>query len=297
MTSRTTPYPAPEMYRTVPPVQVRRLFAFRADHPYRQVATNGTLWSYLACGRGEKALLFLPGAFLKADMWFNQILALEDDYRIIAPDAFALQGLFDIGAVCDALVRSLDAEDIEKATVIGISAGGGVAQVLLQAHPQRVEHVVFSHCGVLEHSPEGERQARRIIRLLRILPLFVVRRLVKRMTTGERPRASQWIAFHDAYLREAVPNVERSMFVGFLRSGLEARRAFTFDPQALESWPGSILILSSEDDALSRDAVGKLQERYPKARTELLPEGGHHAFLFFPDAYTTALTRFLNVAP
>jgi pimeloyl-ACP methyl ester carboxylesterase len=169
-----------------------------------------------------------------------------------------------------------------------------VAQVLLQAHPERVERVVFSHCGVLEHSAARETQARRLLWLVRILPLFVIRHVLKNMTTGETPSSSRSIAFHEAYFRETIPNVERSMFIRFMRSGLDARQRFQFDPQALESWPGSILILSSEDDALSRGALGKLQARYPRATAELLPEGGHHAFFFFPDAYTAALRLFID---
>ena len=95
-------------------------------------------------------------------------------------------------------------------------------------------------------------------------------------------------------MQEAIPGIERSMYVGFLHSSLEARRGFTFEPDALESWPGSTLILSSKDDALSRHSMERLQSRYPRARTELLEEGGHHAFLFFPEAYTAALRAFLD---
>jgi lipase len=283
-----------ETYRDVPPPQRDRLFAFRVTHPYTQLTINGASWQYIACGQGDSALLFLPGAFLQADMWFNQILALETDHRIIAPNAYALQGLFDFDAVCDALVQTLDAEGIERAIVVGLSAGGGVAQLLLQTHPERVEHAVFSHRGVLELSPEAESRTRRILGLVRILPLFVIRRVLKRMTTGEPPSSSRWTAFHEAYVQEAIRNVDKPTVVRFLRSGLETRRQFTFEPEILESWSGSILILSSRDDALSRPSVEKLQVRYPRAMTEFFKEGGHHAFLFLPDTYTAALRRFLE---
>jgi pimeloyl-ACP methyl ester carboxylesterase len=286
-----------ELYRDVPPAQGKRLFTFRASHPYRQITVADGTWRYLACGCGDRALLLLPGAFLRADMWFNQVLALEDHYRIIAPDAYALQGLFDLDLVCDALLRSLDAEEIESATVIGISAGGGVAQALLQTHPGRVEHAVFSHCGVLDRSADRDRQTRHLLGLVRVLPLPLIRHVLKRMTSGETPPSSRWAAFHDAYLREAIPTIERGMFAGFLRSGLEARRHFTFDPRALDAWPGRVLILSSEDDALSRPGVEALRARYPRTQVELLPQGGHHAFLFFPEVYTAALRRFLDAAP
>jgi lipase len=287
-----------KIYQDVPSAQRERLLTFRATHPYTHLPLDDTTWRYIACGQGQgqAALLFLPGAFLRADMWFNQILALEDAYRIIAPDAYTLQGVFDMDAVCDALVRTLDAEGVERATVIGISAGGGVAQYLLQQHPDRVANVVFSHCGVLEYSAEGEKQTKRLLGLVKLLPLFIIRRVLKRMTTGDIPADSRWIDFHEAYMREAIPNIERSMYVNFLRSSLAARRSFTFDPAVLNSWPGSILILSSQDDALSRQSVEQLQARYPRAETHLLEAGGHHAFLFFPKAYTAALKGFLNEA-
>ena len=281
-------------YRDVPPEQRERLFTFRAAHSYRELSIDGTTWRYLACGQGDHALLFLPGAFLKADMWFNQILAFENEYRIIAPDAYALQGVFELDAICEALVRSLDAEQIDRATIIGLSAGGGVAQVLLQTHPERVERAVLSHCGVLEHSSEAERSTRRTLRLVRLLPAFVIRRVLKKMTTGTIPPSSQWGAFHEAYMKEVLPNIDRATVVRFLRSGLEARRRFRFDSHVLESWPGSILILSSQDDALSTGSIEKLNARYPRAETRFLDEGGHHTVFFFPQAYTAALREFLD---
>jgi len=285
---------AKTFYRDVPSEQRERLFTFRATHSYQEVTVNGAAWRYIACGHGEEALLFLPGAFLRADMWFNQILAFEENHRIIAPDAYALQGMCDLDVVCHALVRSLDAEGIDRATVIGISAGGGVAQVLLQAHPERVQHAVLSHCGVLKHDDEAGRKTKQILWLVRLLPMVVIRRVLKRMTTGEIPASSRWIAFHEAYMEEALPNVERAIVVGFLRNSLDTRRSFTFAPEALRSWPGSILMLSSKDDALSQSSVEELQARYPRAHTTWLDEGGHHAFLFFPEAYTAALREFLD---
>jgi pimeloyl-ACP methyl ester carboxylesterase len=95
-------------------------------------------------------------------------------------------------------------------------------------------------------------------------------------------------------MHEAIRNVDKPTVVRFLRSSLETRRRFTFDPETLESWPGSILILSSQDDALSRHSLQRLRARYPRATTKLLKEGGHHTFLFFPNAYTAALSGFLQ---
>ena len=227
-------------------------------------------------------------------MWFYQISALEGDYRIVAPDAYTLQGTFAMDDVCNALIQILGIEGIEKAIVIGLSAGGGVAQLLLQEHPERVEHVVFSHCGILERSGDAEKQLAKLLRLVRLLPLFVTRRILLRRTTGTVPTSSKWVELHNGYFREAAGHIEKDMIIRFLQSGLETRRSHTFKPEVLASWPGKILLLGSKDDTAAFGSLGKLQARYPNARTHVLEEGGHHTFMFFPEAYTAALKTFLD---
>lgn len=286
-----------KLYGSVPAEQRQILQAFRANHPYKEVDVDGASWRYLACGQGERALLFLPGGFLAADMWFYSILALEEGYRIVVPDSYPRQGVFSMDSVCQALVRSLEAEGIERATAIGLSAGGGVAQIFIQAYPERVEHVVFSHCGIVEPNPEAEGTLNRLLWLVRLLPMVFVRRVILSKTAGSPLPTSQWIAFHNAYFREVAQRIDREMVLRFLQAGLKTRRSFAFKPEVMTAWGGEVLILSSEDDQATVGSVGKLQARYPQARTHLLPEGGHHTFMFFPEAYTAALKEFLGALP
>lgn len=283
-----------ELYQDVPTDQKKRLQAFRANHPYKSLDVAGTKWRYIACGQGDKTLLFLPGGFLKADMWFYSIMALENTYRIIAPDSFTLQGTYAMDDVCNAIVRTLEAEGVEKATVIGLSAGGGVAQYFIQQYPERVEHLVLSHCGVIEGGAEAEDQLKKLLLLVRISPTDIIRWVLMKRTAGDIPPSSNWIEFHNAYFREASHQVAKEMFVRFLQGGIEVRRRFVFKPEVLESWPGKVLILSSRDDEVTIGSVEKLRALYPRARTHLLEQGGHHTFMFFPEAYTAALTDFLE---
>ena len=283
-----------EIYSQVPAGQKRLLEGFRANHPYKAMDVQGARWRHIACGQGDQALLFLPGGFLAADMWFHSILALEQDYRIVVPDSFTLQGTFSMDAVCRALVCSLEAEDIEKATIIGLSAGGGVAQYFVQEHPERVAHLVLSHCGLLEPDLEAQVKLGRLLKLVRLLPLFVIRRVILRATAGQVPPTSDWIEFHHAFFREAGARMDKDMVLRFLQEGLETRRSFIARPEALDSWPGEVLILSSKDDQNTVASVNKLLGRFPRARTHLFEQGGHHTFLFFPEAYTNVLKAFLD---
>ena len=47
------------LYADVPVDQVQLLRGFRASHPYTEL--DGEDWRYIACGQGDRALLFLPG--------------------------------------------------------------------------------------------------------------------------------------------------------------------------------------------------------------------------------------------
>ena len=283
-----------DIYKDVPDEQKQLLQDFRANHPYKELDVGGTRWRYIACGQGDRALLFLPGGFLAADMYFHAVLALEKTYRIIVPDSYTLQGTFDMDDVCRAIVHILEAEGVEKATVIGLSAGGGIAQYFIQEYPERVEHLVLSHCGILERDAEAANKLKKMHWLVKILPLFVTRRIVLKMTAGHVPPSSKWIEFHNAYFREASSRITKTMFVRFLEGSIAVRRRFVFKPEVLESWAGKTLILASKDDQAAFASLGKLQARYPRAQTHLFEEGGHHTFMFFPEAYNTVLKDFVD---
>jgi pimeloyl-ACP methyl ester carboxylesterase len=283
-----------DIYRDVPDEQKQLLQDFRANHPYRELDVDGTRWRYIASGQGDRALLFLPGGFLAADMYFHAVLALEETYRIIVPDSYTLQGTFNMDDVCRAIVRILNAEGMDKATVIGLSAGGGVAQYFIQEYPERVERLVLSHCGILEREVEAANKLKKMLSLVKILPPFVTRRIVMKMTTGNVPPSSKWIEFHNAYFREASSRITKTMFVRFLEGAVETRRSFVSKPEVLESWAGETLILASKDDQAAFASLGRLQARYPTAQTHLFEEGGHHTFMFFPEAYTAVLKEFLD---
>ena len=282
-----------QLYAGVPEEQKAQLLAFRKRHPYKQIKANRKTWRYIAAGRGQEAVVFLPGAFLPADMWFYQVDALADRYRLLVPDAYALQGLFDLDQVSWLLEEMLESEGFEAATFVGLSAGGGLVQYLLQERPKAVANAILSHCGPIIYDERGARQGQRLLSMARFLPVSIIRRIILRQTSGKSPADSGWVAFHDAYYQEQAARLDKEMFVSFMKLGLDTRQDFTFKPEVIEAWPGRMLLLTSEDDDFSYPRLEILQDRYPQASTHVFPAGGHHTYLFFPEAYTVAVERFL----
>jgi len=143
------------------------------------------------------------------------------------------------------------------------------------------------------YDEKGARQGRWLLALSRFLPVSLIRRIIVRQTSGQPPDNSDWIAFHDAYYREQIERVSKQMFLSFMELGLETRRSFVFEPGDVATWPGRMLLLTSEDDDFSYPRLPVLQERYPQAETHVFEAGSHHTYLFFPEAYTKVLEGFL----
>lgn len=282
------------IYQHAPPDQVARLAQFRQSHPYRTLTIEGVSWRYLASGQGDHTVLLLPGAFARADMWFTLIEVLERDYRCLAIDSFTLQGVFDMAAICRALSDILTYEGAATATIIGLSAGGGIAQLFIQQYPDRVDHLVLSHTGV--YDPDRARAAARMLPFVRVLPTALLRRIIRRQTGGHYPESSTWRAFASAYVREMSQNIHRATVISFFKTSQRVHSEYVHDAAAIDAWPGRTLILSSRDDDLSRDSAAKLERRYPHSHTHYFEAGGHHTFLLFPEVYAHTIKSFLERA-
>lgn len=102
---------------------------------------------HLVVARGGvgPALLALHGFSLDHRVWRPMAPALEADFSLIAPDlrgfgaASLPQGVY---AHTDDLIALLDALELPRVVVMGLSMGGGVAVDLALEHPGRVAAVI-----------------------------------------------------------------------------------------------------------------------------------------------------------
>lgn len=106
--------------------------AFSERCPEDVHAVNGRKWGVIRAGKTGPALVLLPGTLGRADIFWQQIAALEDEARILSlsyPDA---------GGVADwagDIATLIEDEGLTGATVLGSSLGGYVAQFLTASYP------------------------------------------------------------------------------------------------------------------------------------------------------------------
>jgi len=103
-------------------------------------------------------LVLLHGGVVDRRMWGPQLTAFSGR-RVVAPDARGHGGSSDAAApyrLADDVVTLLDALEIERAVLAGVSMGGGTAVDVALVHPSRVAALVVSGTGTSEpefHDP------------------------------------------------------------------------------------------------------------------------------------------------
>lgn len=107
---------------------------FCAAHPEKRFMLNGRDWGVLDVGRGP-VLLLIPGTLGRGDIFWQQIEALSDRLRIIAVSYPASGGIEEWTEDLALLLAQLS---VEKASVLGSSLGGYLAQYFAATYPDRV---------------------------------------------------------------------------------------------------------------------------------------------------------------
>src|ERR1700761_6226443 len=118
----------------------------------RFVELDGIRFHYLDWGGDGPPLVMLHGFTGHAHTWDYTARALAGQYRVLALDQ---RGHGDTGwasrdgsrpMVGDALA-SLDAQGLDRVTLMGLSMGGNVAYLFAAAHPERIERLIIGDIG------------------------------------------------------------------------------------------------------------------------------------------------------
>src|SRR6185369_5311564 len=115
-----------------------KLEAFRRRFRQRLVRVGGQNWHVIETGARAKApvLVMLPGTLGTAEIFWNQIAALRGRARIVS---VTYPPVAKILTLAEGLAALLDMLGIAKASVVGSSLGGYLAQWFAARHPDRVE--------------------------------------------------------------------------------------------------------------------------------------------------------------
>ncbi len=239
-------------------------------------------------------VLFVPGLSGFGSFWRDQVAAFAKKFEVLTHDhrgigeSEASRGAYTIEKLSRDVVGLMDALGIEKAHVVGHSAGGAIAQVLAIEHPDRLASVVLSATWT-----KADAYLRRVFGLRK--------ELLQRLGPSAYLQAgtlflypSWWISRNNENLRR----LEAQALAAFpaaeiIASRIDAILAFDCTENLAQIRTPS-LVVGAEDDFLSPAYFSEeLARLIPGAEVKIFPRGGHCFAQVLAREFNNAVLPFL----
>lgn len=270
---------------------------------------HGHRRAFVRAGSGP-ALLLLHGIGNNCQTWAKVIPRLAETHTVIAPDLLGHgssdkpRGDYSIAAYANGMRDLLSVLDIEHATVIGHSLGGGIALQFAYQFPERCERLAVVGSGGLGPELSAGLRAATLPGAELVLtaltgvsgPLRLGFQTLERVgdITGWR-RLRDLAEAGDALL--ALKDVEaRRAFLRTLRGVVDARgQAVTaLDRLYLADAIPMLVIWGGRDPIVPARHAETVRSLVPSARIEVFREAGHWPHLDEPERFVDVLLDFVT---
>lgn len=290
----------------VPPLEGTRLPQELADPDSQFIEINGVNTHVKTMGQGEPVFVLLHGFGASLDSWQAVMEPLSQLGTVIAFDrpAFGLterpltwegENPYSSEAQVAQVIGLLDHLGVEKAILVGNSAGGTVAMQTTLAHPERVSALILVDPAVYSGggAPAWVRPLLATPQMRHLGPL------IARTIQARGPELIQ-LAWHDPSLLrpETIERYKKPLLV---ENWDKALWEFTLASRAtglaarLDALTLPVLVITGDDDRIvpTKDSI-RLAGELPDAVLEVIANAGHVPHEERPGAFMDAVNRFLS---
>lgn len=278
---------------------------FYFSHPIKKVTIDGNKWEYITCGKGEKTLLVFPGGGQTAQLNFNIIKEMENEFKIIAVTIHSIDSIDEFNK---AVNHILEKESAGKVYLYGLSIGALLAQSYLRRNKERIEKVILSH-GCAPGSLTYEKKVIRPLRIIKIFSPVIPEWLIKLITkkfAGQVQRGfknkpilpprldGQTLKLLKTFTDDFYENyLDKRLLKTWINLHLDFYNNEKFCANDLNGWKGKILILRTDNDPVMQDD-GEFKKLYPHALVHTFKGTGHLSFYYKSDEMIKIMKNFLR---
>jgi pimeloyl-ACP methyl ester carboxylesterase len=272
-----------------------------------EVRLHGHRVNFNIAGEGPPIVL-IHGVAGRAAQWDETMLLLAERHTVIAPDLLGHgesakpRGDYSLGAFASGIRDLLVGLDIERATVVGHSLGGGIAMQFAYQFPERCERLVLVSSGGLGQDVNLILRAATLPGSELVLPLLAHARVLEAASLVPR-------AFAKLGLRAGPDMTEiargyqslataeaRSAFIHTLRAVIDptGQRVNASDRLYLASKMPTLIVWGERDRIITCDHARNAHEGMPGSRLEVFEHSGHFPQLDRPIEFARILGSFMD---
>lgn len=243
-------------------------------------------------------LLLIHGFPLDHSMWQPNMEALESAAHVLAPDLLAFETAEEVPAVltmehlADQLKEQLDAQDIQRTVLCGLSMGGYVALAFLERWPERVAGLILCNTRSIADTEEAKqgREATALDALAKGSAVIARGMLPKLLSDHTRSTAPDLAKTVEAMIARQRPEAIAA-----------ASRGMALRPDRTSVLRGSdtpTLIITSENDALMPLSSSQaMADASAHSTMVVLPHAGHLSNMEAAAGFNKVVVEFLVSLP
>jgi 3-oxoadipate enol-lactonase len=245
----------------------------------------------------DPPVLLLHGLLTSGQAWKSVIASLPSSRRVIVPDlrghgrSAAASNDVCLDELTDDLFGVLDALDVSRATLVGLSLGGLVCLRAAVRHPQRVTALALVATPASPETVEsGARRLATLEAMDRLGKRGVLRGMASWLFGGTTRRHSPEVV--EAWL-ESLESVDP---IAIRRTAQAALRRSDARPWLGRVHVPALVVAGAQDAVVSADDVAALAGGLPLGQLCELPDAGHLVPLERPETLGRALEGWMAAA-
>ncbi len=272
-----------------------------------EVLLHGHRMSFTIAGQGPPVVL-IHGVAGRAAQWDRVVVSLAENNTVVAPDLLGHgesakpRGDYSLGAHASGIRDLLVGLDIERATIVGHSLGGGIAMQFAYQFPERCQRLVLVSSGGLGEEVHPLLRAATLPGSEFVLPLLAHPRVLG--AASVLPQALGWMGLRTgpdltemARGYQSLSNREaRSAFINTLRSVIDptGQRINACDRLYLSSTMPTLIVWGRRDRIIPVKHAAPAHKGMPGSRLELFEDAGHFPQLDDPLRFARVLDDFIR---
>jgi pimeloyl-ACP methyl ester carboxylesterase len=240
-------------------------------------------------------VVFIHGFPHNRTLWAPQLGGLMARARCIAPDLRGfgeseVRGPYSMDQYADDVIAMLDALQVERAVITGLSMGGYIAFSIWRRHRERVRALILADTRAGADSEEAKAKRRDMIALARARGSGAIADAQAGGMVGHTTRDRQ------PDIADTIHQMLTVAPVDGVIGALEAMIARPDSTPLLDTIDVPTLIIVGEEDGLTPPTEARaMHARIAGSRLEILDHAGHVSNFERPAAFNHVASEFLGV--